>query len=665
MFINSKKERTENLLLSVCPCADILGGREQLSPLCFLGFLKTLNHNLIKSDETIKPEQVMFCLDAESIFSNQYSADLVRKTGASGFGHITKSNIISVMNSLYWFRKHNSEFKLSKLIESNTTNFKRFVMCLKQTLHTVNGLIIKKIDCFGPEIVSYHLIAKQTAMLFRDLFSEYIARGRDDISLEALPPIFAELKEFFGFVKQNHEHVNVETRKSILSYNFKNKTLGRFFGTEFRRLTSYINRRVIDGTGDYTCSLAWDYRCTMLCQTRNLGYLPYYLMREKAREFWKTVSRETIEVDPRKLEQVKQLVWDELELSGLERNALALDKGRYEPLIKDSVRLELKATASTDRTVSAGGKLEDARIILSEIRLHKIRIPIRDLETFKITGFTPMLTKPEEDVGGINTSSILFWFSLQTVINRLSKVGEWAEGDSFTLPSSLCHYQDDLLQTTLICINEPGKARMLVKSMSNFNWALVPAAKICQKILAELPEHKAGLSLGSHDWQHAKRIGGESMEATFMYENDSGALKPTIIMGFMDWTEATDSMARQIGIAHLLSFWGYIGFPRRYAQLIGALLTLPQPVREFLTLENEDGDPERFEIKGTINEGFMMGNQMTKTILHLSHLSQRNLCEKYLNYKGIVVRRAPPGVRRRPFARMKRTIERATLSTFK
>lgn len=164
----------------------------------------------------------------------------------------------------------------------------------------------------------------------------------------------------------------------------------------------------------------------------------------------------------------------------------------------------MKYTASASHTVSEGGKPEDARSYLDVIRRNKITIPIRDLDTFEITGFTPILgANTIDDEDKINISSILFWFSLQMSLNFLIRRRMW--------PSDLGHYfffrdtegkeihEDKLLDCKLIVINEPGKARMLIKSMSMLNWVLIPASKISQKVLAEIPEHRAGLELGSHD----------------------------------------------------------------------------------------------------------------------------------------------------------------------
>ena len=183
-----------------------------------------------------------------------------------------------------------------------------------------------------------------------------------------------------------------------------------------------------------------------------------------------------------------------------------------------------------------------------------------------------------------------------------------------------------------------------------------------QKVLASIKEHRAGLELGSHDWHHTKRISGESPESRFMYDPARGRLHNNIIMGYMDWTEATDRMLKMVGIAHLQSFWGYTGFPEKYGQLIMAIIREPQKVSETLTIFSPDEDPIRLKWEGSINEGFMMGNQMTKSILHLSHLSQRQYAEKYLANNKVYLRRtANSATVRRGMPRIDRGIESALL----
>merc|ERR1719215_2345869 len=60
--------------------------------------------------------------------------------------------------------------------------------------------------------------------------------------------------------------------------------------------------------------------------------------------------------------------------------------------------------------------------------------------------------------------------------------------------------------------------------------------------------------------------------------------------------------------------------------------------KERTTLE-EFSEDNFYVWEGQIKEGFMMGNQITKVLLHLCHVSERAMVNLFLREKGIVVRR--------------------------
>jgi len=509
---------------------------------------------------------------------------------------------------------------------------------IKQSLHTINGLLIKKFLAFGPEIVSYRTLNDQIARLFRDFIVDYLKESRTEETPNGDPSIFEEAKTFFNYVKEFHDHQLLNKRLSWLNYNFSNRALGTFFGREMNLLRGYILSRKTDGLGDYTKSMAYNYRAVELSQTRNLGYLPHYLAREQAEEFQKVVTRDLESLPVEEFKYIYQLVRKELRDGGIADGRLKDDKS-LNRAIKDSVKFELKNTASIKSTVSEGGKLEDARKFLQLIRENGWRIPIRDLRDFSITDYTPALEKlPEDNDAGFNLSSILFWFSLQNTINFLVVRKLWDRGNFYPLfHGGKIFMEKGILDAKILLINEPGKARKLVKSHPIFNWMLIPGAKISQKILAEHPDHKAGLELGAHDWMHSKRISGESEESSFMYNNITGRSKPTIFAGYTDWTEATDRMAKRRGIAHLRAYFDHISFPEAYGKIIMIMIREPQDVVEVVRRTTMDEFIEDVPMiwKGQIKEGFMMGNQMTKTLLHLCHVSERGFVEEFLARNSI------------------------------
>jgi hypothetical protein len=323
----------------------------------------------------------------------------------------------------------------------------------------------------------------------------------------------------------------------------------------------------------------------------------------------------------------------------------------FERLIKESVKLELKSSASYRTTVSDGGKLEDARYYLQAIRENGWRIPIRDLENFDIIEYTPRLEDlAEENDYGFDLSSILFWFSLQNALNFCIQRKLWLNKNHyfpFKLKGKPGVTKDDffhvpeILNAHVLLINEPGKGRKLIKSHPMLNWFLVPGSKMCQSFLAQHPDHKAGLELGAHDWVHGKRTSGSSEEAYFMYNEVTGRIRPEILSGFTDWTEATDRMSKRRGVAHLIGLFEFTGFAQAYGKLIITMIREPQPVREVIqkNILDELSEESFYVWNGHIREGFMMGNQMTKTLLHLCHVSERALVNLFMKEKGITVLR--------------------------
>ena len=79
---------------------------------------------------------------------NKYPALAVEATGILGFGHLKPSNIEDVLNMTYWYRKFASTYKLSEKIRRAIASkgFFRAIQCIKQALHCVNGLLVKKLN---------------------------------------------------------------------------------------------------------------------------------------------------------------------------------------------------------------------------------------------------------------------------------------------------------------------------------------------------------------------------------------------------------------------------------------------------------------------------------------------------------------------------------------
>lgn len=669
MFVNRTNHRANQHVPTNCPCLSVTNhDGEPLESICFLTFLKSLNRNLVnlsKEDEHryIEPARVMFCQDSQGILDNQYPGAIRDATTISGWGHTSAANILEVLDHLYWYRTSKLKNRMERIfIDVNRRlGFEGFKRAIKQTLHTLNGLIVKKFFVFGPEISSYHQLADQTAAMFLALITEY----SHDPALEIETPVYSELKDLFNYTKEIFYKGDITNRTSWLCWNFKHKGARDFFSSEFSRLRQTIDRMNRCENTDYSQSMAWFFRSTAFAQTRNMGYLPPHLAERKFAEFRDTVSRPLEDLTPEQDQLIRLAVVNRLYESGLPPGFLDQPRTEAEKEVADSVlsnvNLDIKGTASVLHKVAAGGKMEDARKAINRIKQHNWVVPVRSLATNEIVDYVGYDTDDDE----AQWNRLLFWYSYQISLN-------WCAQREL-LPEELYYefaiegqddFELDILEASIVHIMEPGKVRDLVKSTGELTWALTPAAKILQASLALVPEHKAGLELAAHDWAHSRRISSESTEAGFIYDNLTGATLKNVLHVFKDWKQSTDYIGKRVGLAHLTSFAEYIGFPPAYLELVKILIREPQPVHEVVTERHVISTAnapdaivrEKVNWNGFIREGFMMGLPVTKPILHLIHMSEREVVKVCMEKLHLTIAEGaagpPPSLRHIPLPRV-------------
>jgi hypothetical protein len=587
----------------------------------------------------IDPGSIMFCQTHTGLFDNSYPGWLRDNLGVSGWQHVTQDLLVPSLRSLYWYRIHSKTLVLDKTIEDSIVKlgYRPVRHAIMQSIHTLNGVLVKKFMAFCPESTRYGDYARQTAYLFRDLLSDYLHPIKFDRGQPVEPSglVYSELKSYLSIVKKSFHKFSPEKRGEWLDYEFKSKSLRRMFN-EVTRLKALVRSKSLMGI-DYTESPAWFFRCSTLCQTRVLGYLPDCIAEVKRKQFRQNVSR-IPEKPPRENIRLIQLaVESELTIGKIPRDFMTTEvirsgvmQKRFEEALS-AIELPLKGSASTDHFVRQGGKIEDARLILNQAIENKWEIPVRDLHDHEVIE-TFMVDRLDES-SDRDYVRPLFWLSYTIILNHMVNKGFYPRALYYPLRTGGRLYEPDPMIASIVHISEPGKERNLTKSTGFLAWFLTPASKITQDTLSLLPEHEAGLKASSHEWRHQKRISSLSDESSFIYNLLDGKVNQNIIHSFKDWTESTDFIGKYVGWAHLRTLFRYISFPEGYANLIGNAITEPQPVNEVVNLRNlEEGleyEPVRWF--GQISEGFMMGNPMTKTILHLIHVSERNVVRSLMD----------------------------------
>jgi hypothetical protein len=589
MFKPKAGPRQPQIVADLCPCR-----HSSATPVCFLDFLnKQVDLTLLHHREHAL-EKAAFCPDAVSIFDENYGTAEIKSIGAKGWQDmINPDAVIRTLNRLYWFKKFVPNSMVNKIHKDLTTRLRRTKTAIKESIMTLDGLIIKRIFAFRGITNSYREIAKQTADLFVDLYKDY-HRPEGESTAKT---VYGELKPFFQKVKSEFHMPDLEQRDNFLYHRFETGSLRRFFQDEFQGLIQEMGILWTEKNVDYVCSTSWIYRCQFLAQTRNLGHLPPCLATAKMEEYIEKIDEFGQNDDSR--EDVAQLVF-RLVLAELPRKAknMCNKKGKENPF--NDVDLTVPPTASQNQTRSMGGKPEDARLILNEAKTANWDIPVRDYQSGRILN----TIKVTDDMSTWKME--LHWLALEICHKFL--IGKKAFGRYWEIDKG-----------TLVGISEPGKLRVLLKLDSFLAWALMPAAKICSSALALDPAHYAGLKASDHAWKFQRRIDSDSQEAGFAYETD-GNISEDVLFGFEDWTQATDFIRKRYGVAMLAALFGHIAFPKWYSDFVIDLTCMPIFVEYKGIVRDDNMTAIETKKQFWLRDGYPMGLQMTKVVLHLSHI---------------------------------------------
>lgn len=295
-----------------------------------------------------------------------------------------------------------------------------------------------------------------------------------------------------------------------------------------------------------------------------------------------------------------------------------------------------------DTRVKDGGRLEDARIVLS--KAYKENITLREYcphtllinEVFK---FRDKITNEEN----YPKDYLLYVIATQFVMNHFAERGMFGDEGRENIIFNQEFYKDfKLLEGRVLHIKEPGKDRDLMMSSSFINWFLTPMSKILMRYLANHPSHKEGLIGSTQDWAFNMRLSGDKLESDWIYTNKEKWFIYT------DWTEATDYCEKYMGDSLLAALIAYSGFPLGYGKVSRALVCEPQPVEEeyyhSFDFEGEIFREKRIE-QSIVKNGFMMGNPLTKVVLHLFHMCAEKLTRQIMKRNNFIEVRGATGYR--------------------
>jgi len=252
--------------------------------------------------------------------------------------------------------------------------------------------------------------------------------------------------------------------------------------------------------------------------------------------------------------------------------------------VSDQSKISLSDSGEFFHPTNEGGKLEAARIVLQA----NPEVPEVNLQDGSLTG--RMLTAENSAQG--------------------ERLFHWSCGkfrDRKTL------YDNNSMSCRISLVAELGKYRTITVSTLQHAVFLHPLSHMGLKILEAFPSSESGIGAANHSWNFFKRLSHKNPSASFIFREDV----ETVVMS-TDWKNATDHCDHYIAGAMFNRLFSQLGLPTWYRQMAHFALCAPRQVE---TLDRNGVPVDCFFTK----RGVLMGDPVTKVILHLYHLVGRRM----------------------------------------
>jgi hypothetical protein len=349
---------------------------------------------------------------------------------------------------------------------------------------------------------------------------------------------------------------------------------------------------------------------SVLSQTRGAGQPPDLVKMQSKRKFLETVSSE-----PAPLSQVEKATI----LAALRQ----LDEDVPQEVftgLDTKARVTLNANACWEHNQQEGGTLDAIAEIVTDAAVGK-PCRVRDLFTGKITS-EKRLDDPDMTAG-----TYVFWRCLDEVLK---------------MPPP------EIRMAALVMISEPGKGRTVTKASAALKVVLDVVNKICSYPLSKIESSKSGMGKASHAWNSFKSaFTAEGKEYVFNVWKETSEARPDgsrvvtrhyrdLWNSSTDYEEATDSahheVARMIG-----KYWmGKCGIPPILQAVVNGTCFVPRPIvfeayGSMSTYGDEWNSESPFQNPRFVmlRKGILMGDPLTKVVLHLINILVRITGAKY------------------------------------
>jgi hypothetical protein len=346
----------------------------------------------------------------------------------------------------------------------------------------------------------------------------------------------------------------------------------------------------------------------LLSQTRAAGTPPDLVKMQSKRGFIETVSKEPPPLTPTEKSLIRAAIssFDEM-----------LDPGVFTGL-DTKARVTLTISSCWEKTQEEGGTIQAISEITHMGAIGK-KVPRRNLFTGEKDG--------EVEYSHTDSGTYIFWACLDEVLK--------------------CD-PGEITMAALVMVSEPGKARTVTKATAALKVVLDVVNKICSWPLTKIESSSSGMAKSSHAWNSFKKSFTDSgKDVSFNPQKveietgpDGEKVKTTtyrdVFMSSTDYSNATDAMVHEV--ASMLSrYWmKKCGIPPILQMIVLRTCYTPRPiVFEARGPMASYGEPweksSPFDNPHFVmlRRGVLMGDPLTKPVLHLVNILVRTMGEKF------------------------------------
>jgi hypothetical protein len=344
----------------------------------------------------------------------------------------------------------------------------------------------------------------------------------------------------------------------------------------------------------------------VLSQTRGCGTPPPLVVLQSKRTFLETVSLKPPE-ESATMRTLRRLAIEEV----IRDLPVAAVTG-----LSTKSRVTVTSAACWEKTRKEGGTTEQIKELIGDVD-PMYQVPIRDLDTGHVESW-----KFSQDFDTIG--ELIFWVCLDRVLH--------------TPPV-------ELRKAFLTVVKEPGKARSVTKARACLKIVLDLVSKLCSEPLAKgIRSSQSGMSASNHGWNFFNSFSNEfeRKEVFNLLKREEtpfeGYVERTdtfedIFVSSTDYKNATDQLLHTVAMDLGVPWMRKCGIPKVLQGIVVETCYKPREIYFKATGlladlgETVDGDIHKI----TLRRGVLMGDPLTKPVLHLINVCDRLLQKRMLH----------------------------------